>query len=115
MAAEYSSGRVRFELAVSDPAQLRSLRELLSRIPGVEVTQIPGEPGPAELGVWDVLQVVAGSSGVLAIAIKTMPEFIRSRRSDITLTVTSGEKSITLTATNVEEATASLDKWFGDA
>ncbi|MDQ2879891.1 MAG: hypothetical protein M3Y48_01180 [Actinomycetota bacterium] len=70
----------RIELSVSDQAELRSLREHLRRIPGVEVTQIPGKPGPAEQGAWDVVQVLAAGGGVLAVVVKTLPEFIRSRR-----------------------------------
>jgi len=96
-------------LEVSDQSQLASLREHLRRIPGTDVTQVPGKSGSGELGAWDVLQVAAAGSGVLAVAIKTLPEFIRSRRSDITITITSGEKSITLTVTNAEDG----DKWFG--
>lgn len=56
------------EVSVSDPGELRSLREHLRRVPGVEITQIPGTPADGELGVWDVLQVVATGSGALAVA-----------------------------------------------
>lgn len=103
------------EVSVSDPAELRSLREHLRRIPGVEVSQIPGKPGPGEQGAWDVVQVVAASGGVFAVAITTLPEFIRSRRSDVTITVTSGDRSVTVTATNIDDAMSMVDTWFGDA
>lgn len=102
-------------VSVSDPAELRSLREHLRRVPGVEVTQIPGRPGPGEQGAWDLLQVLAAGGGVLAVAIKTLPEFIRSRRSDVTVTLESGDRSATVTATNVDDATSIVDKFFGDA
>ncbi len=42
------------EVSVSDPVELRSLREHLRRIPGVKVSQIPGIPGSGEQGAWDV-------------------------------------------------------------
>lgn len=91
MAVEHSSHQQRaIALAVSDPAELRSLREHLRRVSGAEVVQLPGRPGPGEQGAWDILEVLAGSSGVLAVVIKALPDFIRSRRSDITVTVTSG-------------------------
>lgn len=104
----------RIVVSVSDPAELRSLREHLRRVPGVEVTQLPGRPGPGEQGVWDVLQVLAAGSGVLAVAIKTLPEFIRSRRSDVTITLETSDRKATVTAKNVDDATSIVDKLFGD-
>ncbi|MDH6118825.1 hypothetical protein [Kitasatospora sp. GAS204B] len=122
MAVEHSSHQQRaIALAVSDPAELRSLREHLRRVSGAEVVQLPGRPGPGEQGAWDILEVLAGSSGVLAVVIKALPDFIRSRRSDITVTVTSGERSITINRTNAvgdawaAEVKPALDEWFGDA
>lgn len=113
MASEQASHSV--ELSVSDPSELRSLREHLRRIPGVDITQIPGVPGPGEQGSWDALQILAGSSGVLAVAIKTLPEFIRSRRSDVTITVKSKDRTVTVTATNIDDAQSMVDKSLGDA
>lgn len=116
MASEYSPAeQAKIGLVVSEPAELGSLRQHLQRVPGVDVVQDSSAPGPGELGAWDVLQVAAASGGVLAVAVKALPEFIRSRRSDITITIKRGEESVTLTATNVEEAMPVLDKWFGDA
>lgn len=103
------------ELSVSDPGELRSLREHLRRVPGVEVTQMPGVPADGELGAWDVLQVAAVGGGALAVAIRTLPEFIRSRRSDVTVTVKSKDRTVTVTATNVDDAIAIVDKSLGDA
>jgi hypothetical protein len=102
-------------MSVSDPAELRSLREHLRRVPGVEVTQIPGRSEPGEQGAWDLLQVLAAGGGALAVAIKTLPDFIRSRRSDVTVTVTSGDRSVTVTATNVDDAMSIVDNVLGDA
>ncbi|OXM68323.1 MULTISPECIES: effector-associated constant component EACC1 [Amycolatopsis] len=103
------------DVVVSDPAELRSLREHLGRIPGVEVTQVPGRPGAGEQGAWDLLQVLAAGGGVLAVTIKTLPEFIRSRRSNVTVTLESGDRRVTVTAENVEDAEAVVDKLLGDA
>lgn len=103
------------ELSVSDPGELRSLREHLRRIPGVEITQIPGEPVDGELGAWDVLQVAAVGGGSLAVAIRTLPDFIRSRRSEVAVTVKSRDRTVTVTATNVNDAIAIVDESLGDA
>lgn len=103
------------EISVSDPAHLRSLREHLRRLPGMEVTQIPGAPWPGEQGAWDVLQVLAASGGVLAVAVRTLPEFIRSRRSGVTITVKSTDRTVTVTATNIDDVMSIVDKSLGDA
>lgn len=102
-------------VSVSDPAELRSLREHLRRVPGVEVTQLPSMSRPGEQGSWDVLQVLASSGGVLAVAIKTLPEFIRSRRSDVTITLETSDRKTTVTAQNVDDVTSIVDKLSGDA
>ncbi|MEU2870597.1 hypothetical protein ABZ769_15540 [Streptomyces olivoreticuli] len=103
------------EISVSNPAELRSLREHLRRIPDVTTVQASGTSGPTEQGAWDTLQVLGASSGVLAVAIKTLPEFIRSRRSDVTVTVKSRGRSVTVTATNIKDALAVVEASRDDA
>lgn len=98
------------ELRVSDPAELGSLRSLLARIPGLEVVQQSGTPAPGELGVWDFLQVAAASGGALATAIGTLPEFIRSRRTDVTVKVKRDDVEVEISATNSRDALLLLDK-----
>lgn len=89
-AEHISHQRHTIAVTVSDPVELRSLREHLRRVSGAEVVQVPGKPAPGEQGALDVLEVLAGGSSVLAVVIKTLPDFIRSRRSDISVTVSSG-------------------------
>ncbi|MCC9308141.1 hypothetical protein LN042_13765 [Kitasatospora sp. RB6PN24] len=122
MTTEHASGQQRtIALTVSDPAELRSLREHLRRVPGAQVLQVPGRPGPGEQGAWDILEVLVGSSSVVAVVIKALPDFVKSRRSDITVTATSGERSITISKTNAAddawaaEVKPALDEWLGDA
>ncbi|WP_381805347.1 hypothetical protein [Streptomyces niveus] len=91
------------ELSLSDPGELRSLREHLGRAPGVEITQIPGKPADKELGTWDVLQIAAAGTGALAVAVRTLPAFIRSRRSNVSVTVKTADRTVTITADNVDE------------
>ncbi|WP_410011210.1 effector-associated constant component EACC1 [Streptomyces nigrescens] len=67
--------------------EFRSLREWLRRVPGVAVSQVPGMPGVGEQGAWDILQLTAASGGGLAVAVKTLPDFLRSRRSSLKVTV----------------------------
>lgn len=98
------------EVSVSDPGELRSLREHLRRVSGVQVIQVPGAPADRVLGAWDVLQVVGASGGVLAVAVRTIPAFVRSRRSDVSVTVKTKDKTITITATNVEDVTSVVEK-----
>ncbi|MGE7386592.1 effector-associated constant component EACC1 [Streptomyces sp. NPDC004126] len=103
-------GSLLAEVSVSDPGELRSLREHLRLVPGVDVVQAPGSPGEGELGVWDVLQVTAVGSGALAVAVRTLPAFIRSRRSTVTVTVKTAGKTVTVTAANTDEAMAIVER-----
>ncbi|MFF1400818.1 hypothetical protein ACFVZD_44740 [Streptomyces sp. NPDC058287] len=97
-------------LSVSDQAETRSLREHLRRNRNITVEQCAGAPGPGEQGVWDFLQVTAASGGMLVIAIKTLPDFIRSRRADVSVTVKTDEKEIVITAANTEDALRLMEK-----
>jgi len=101
---------VSIELMVSDPAELRSLRSLLERVPELEVVQRGSEPGPGEQGAWDFLQVIAASGGTLAVAVRVLPEFIRSRRTDVSVTVRKDGQEIVVTAANAEDALRLVDK-----
>ncbi|SRR6266849_5336913 len=97
-------------LSVSDPGESRSLRDWLRRVPGVAIRQTPVPPGPGEQGASDVLTVLAESAGVLTVAIRSLPDFIRSRRSDVTVTVTAGDKTFQLSAANVAEVMPLVEK-----
>jgi hypothetical protein len=98
------------EVAVSNPAELRSLRAWLERVPDVRVEQRAGTPGPGEQGAADVLMVLVGGSGVLAVAVQTLPEFLRSRRPGLSVTLKTEGKELTLTANNVEEVRPLIEK-----
>lgn len=106
-----SQGEYSFGINVSEPSEQRPLRAWLERVPGVQVEQTAVPPGDGEQGAVDVLTVLAGSSGVLAMAIRTLPEFIRSRRSSLTLTVKiDGGKEYTLRAENLDELPSFIEK-----
>jgi Effector Associated Constant Component 1 len=100
-------------LAVSDPAQLSALRDWLRGRPEVEVALVAGRPQPGELGSLDVLSVLAGSSGLVA-ALKTLPDFIRARRSDFRIETTVRGKKFVLDAKNADDVLPILERLLGD-
>ncbi len=101
------------EFAVSDYAQIGPLRDWLSSAPGVQVLRSPGSPDAGEMGALDVLTVVAGSSGLVA-AVRVIPEFLRSRRSGLSITATVKDKKFTMTASNVKDVMPVLERWLND-
>jgi hypothetical protein len=101
---------VGLRLTISDQNELRSLRDWLRQVPDLQVEQVAGTPGPGELGVWDFLEVLAGSTGVLALAVKTLPDFIRSRRSNIRITITVDGEERTVDATNVDNVVPIVER-----
>ncbi|WP_328910731.1 hypothetical protein OG230_15090 [Streptomyces sp. NBC_00234] len=109
-----SEGTRGVELAPSQQGELGSLRKWLTlAAPGVEVRQVAGTPGPGEQGAFDVLSVVAASTGLVA-AIKVLPQFLRAKRSDLSVTVTVRGKKLTVDARNVEEVMPILERLLDD-
>lgn len=96
-------------LAVSDQSQMSSLRDWMRGQSDVKVEMVPGTPGLGELGMVEVLTVLAGSSGVVA-AIKTLPDFIRSRRPKLRIEMTVHGQPFVLDATNVDEVMPILER-----
>jgi len=104
----------RVELAVSDPAQLGSLQGFLTLAGfGTCVRRMAGEPGPGVQGATDFLVLLASSGGLVA-AIKVLPEFVRSRKTGLSITATVKGKPFTITATNVDEVMPILEKILDD-
>jgi len=107
-------GGERVELRASDPSQLGALQKFLSwAAPSTSVSRIAGEPGVGEQGALDVLVLLASSSG-LVTAIKVLPEFLKSRKTGLTITATVKGKPFKMTATNVDEVMPILDKILDD-
>lgn len=107
-----SQGSYGVEVTFSDPAEFLALRRWLGRAPGVRVEQRAGVPLPGEQGVWDVLAVLASGSGVLAVALQTLPEFIRSRRADLSITLKTDGRELKLDATNIADAQSLIDRFL---
>jgi hypothetical protein len=100
----------RADLAVSDYAQLGALREFLSwAVPGIRVLLIPGRRLPGEQRGLDVLALLASRGGLVA-AVRILPEFLRSRKSALSITITVRGNSIVLTATNVDDVVPILER-----
>lgn len=107
------------DLEVSDPCELRLLYEHLRRLLEIRVAQVPGSPGAGEQGAADTLQILSVSVGpALAIAIRTLPEFVRSRRSDLKVTLRRSDRELSLEFTNKAQETdvqAVVDRFLDDA
>ena len=100
----------RVEMVVSDRSQFGPLETFLSwAAPGVRASRIAGQPAAGEQGALDVLVVLASSSGLLA-ALRVLPEFLRSRKTGLSITTTVKGKPFTITATNVDEVMPILEK-----
>jgi hypothetical protein len=100
------------ELWVSDHAQIGSLADYLHlAVPGVQVTRSPGCAGPGEQGALDVLLLAADSS-VLVAVVNVLPQFLRSRKTAATVTVTVGSKRLTVTADNAEEVISIVERFL---
>jgi hypothetical protein len=65
------------------------------------------------MGALDVLSVVAGSSGLVAV-LRMMPEFLRARRSGLSITATVNGEKFTMTASNVKEVIPILERMLND-
>jgi hypothetical protein len=104
------------ELSVSDYAQLGPLAEYLHlAVPGVPVTRIVGRAGRGEQGALDVLMIAADSSVLIAV-IKVLPEFLRSRKPGVTITVTvkGKQKQLTVTSDASSDVRSVIDKFFDE-
>ncbi|MGW2826229.1 effector-associated constant component EACC1 [Streptomyces sp. NPDC001443] len=102
------------ELTLSDPTQLRGLRDWLRAQDGISVRVRPAAPAPGELGTADVLAVLAGSS-VLAAAVKTLPDFLRSRRSNLRMRITVDGRQVEVESENTDRALELVERLLRDS
>ncbi|MDF6018819.1 hypothetical protein [Streptomyces sp. JH34] len=96
-------------LSVSEPADVGALYRRLSPLAGLEVSRMRSRPGEGQLGVVEVLQLLVPSAAVLTVAIRTLPAFIKSRRSSVTVTLTRGKRSVTVTVENSDDPQTVLE------
>ncbi len=102
----------RADLAVSDYSQLGALREFLGwAVPGIRVLLIPARRSPdrdLDRDELDILALLASRTGLMS-AVRILPEFLRSRREALSITITIRGKSVVLTASNVDDVIPILD------
>jgi hypothetical protein len=102
------------ELSVSDYSQLGPLERYLRLMaPALVLGRSAGQPAPGEQGALDLLTVVADST-VLVSALRILPEFARSRRKDLSITMTRKGRPFTITATNLDEVLTVLNRLLDD-
>ena len=66
-------------------------------------------PEPGEQGVVDLLVLAGGGGGLLA-ALRVIPDFLKARRTAISITVKVKGKTVILTASNVDEMMPILER-----
>lgn len=108
-----ADGRIPIELAVSDYGQIGSLESWLSSVSGVEVLRSAGSPRSGEMGALDVLTLVASGSGLVAVC-RMIPEYLRSRRSNLSITATVKGEKFTISASNVDDVMPILERLLDD-
>ncbi|OLF04784.1 hypothetical protein BLA60_39315 [Actinophytocola xinjiangensis] len=104
-------------VTVSELADVGPLFRRLTTIPEATVTRQHARPEDDELGGAEVLQLLVPSAAVLSLVIRTLPAFIRSRRSSVTVTITRGDRSVTVDGTNLpdpEEVLEITQRLIGD-
>lgn len=102
------------EFSVSDHAELSSLeRYLRAKLPGTEVTQVSGAPGPGEQGGLPWLEIL-GSSSVIVTAIKTVPLYLQARKPGLAVNVKVKGTTVSVSGGNVDEVMKVLDKVLDD-
>ena len=98
------------DLSISDQSQLVPLRDFLAlTVPDARVSVSSEAPASGAQGVLDTLVLAASGGGVVA-AIRVIPEFLRARRSGISITAKVKGEPFTLTATNVDEVMPLLER-----
>jgi|ERR1700678_2790864 hypothetical protein len=101
--------RKRAELTLSDRSELRALRDFLGwAAPGVRVLQLPSK----ERAVLDQLTLLATSADIVT-AVKLLPEFLMSRRADMSVTIIVEGTPVMLTMANVDEILPALARLLG--
>lgn len=105
--------RVPVELSLSDYGQLGSLENYVRlAAPEVGLTRVSGRPGSGEQGALDVLTALADSGGLIAL-VKVLPEFLRSRKSGMSVEMKlPGRGHIKVTADNAADVMAAIEKFL---
>lgn len=96
-------------LSVSDQSQLSSLVSWVEATQLVQVQRTSGTPGAGQQGALDSL-TLRGGSEALAAALKLLPDFMRAKRADFTMTATMDGAAYFLDLKNVTDITETLQR-----
>jgi Effector Associated Constant Component 1 len=106
-------GGASVQLSSANPEVRILLREWLLSADNVRVTEEAAKPASGEQGTLSYILVTGGVSAVVA-AIRVLPDFIRSMRESITVTVTKRDgkstTTIELKAENTKEIPALIKR-----
>jgi hypothetical protein len=105
---------VRVDISISDPAELAALERRLGQGHGVRVQREATGIEPGSLGLPDLLVLFGGGSTVVG-ALKMLPDFIRSRRSDVRVEVTVNGEHIVIDAKNADKRLQALAERIADS
>lgn len=74
------------------------------------VTRMTGPPADGQLGagVIEMITVALGSGGAGAVLAQSLTEWLRNRRTDITIIVTRGDKTVAVSARGVSDPQSPL-------
>jgi Effector Associated Constant Component 1 len=106
--------RMSAEVFTSDQEALQALGRWCRMVEGARVEVRSTSPAAGRLGFWDHLLLIGGGSGGLVAVLRVLPEFIRSRRSGLTLTVKIDGKEWELRATNVDTVLPIIEKFMDE-
>ncbi len=103
-----------FNLRVSDPAAQGMLERLLREVDGVRVRRERLPPEAGRLGGGELLQVAVPTLALLAVVVRTLPDFIRSRKNAVSVTVETDGRKVTVTTENCDDVDAIMKRLNGD-
>jgi len=107
---------LRIQLNVSDQSRLGHLQAYLSwAAPDASALRVAGRPRAGEQGALDTLMIAADSS-VLVAVVNVLPQFLKSRKRAVSVTlkatVKGRQREMTVTAANVEEVLPVIDRFL---
>ncbi|WP_369690057.1 effector-associated constant component EACC1 [Nocardia harenae] len=104
-------------ILISEPSELLSLKKYVQSVGNVSVDRVHGDVGAGHLGAVDHIEIAAGTVAVIGVALRALPEFIRSRRSDVSLTIrldsnVDEHRQLTLNVKNLAGADDLIEKFL---
>ncbi|MCY1141560.1 hypothetical protein OWR29_26480 [Actinoplanes sp. Pm04-4] len=108
-ADQRNASTVRLTVEVPDASLVSSLVRWIERLPGARTERSTAPPRQGELGTVDIVIAIISSSGVAAL-IQTLPEFLRAKRSPITIKLRRNETEVEVSASSMDDVSTMVDK-----